>query len=96
MTRSTAADVHAAYARAVHAAGLAGIDPSGWHLVAGSQTYGRAYRIWERDSAAGGLSTPRGLHDNVLGMTRAEVTCTLDGMRTAFLAVADVRGGGVA
>lgn len=85
----TAADVRAAYAMAAHAAGLAGIDTQRWALAEGSTTYGRSYRIWDRDPVTGGLSTPRALHDNVLGMTRREVVATLSGMRSAWLAVSE-------
>lgn len=83
----TAADVRAAYAMAAHAAGLAGIDTERWTLAEGSTTYGRGYRIWDRDPATGGLSTPTALRDNVLGMTRRETIATLSGMRAAWLAV---------
>ena len=83
----SAADVRAAYAMAAHAAGLAGVDTTRWALLEGSTTYGRAYRIWDRDPATGGLSSPRGLADNNLGMTRREAVATLHGMRTAWLAV---------
>ena len=88
---TTAADVRAAYARACHAATLAGIDPDCWELSVGSQTYGRPYRIWQREAGTGALSRPRGLYDNVLGSTRRDAERTLDGMRSAWLAVSDAR-----
>lgn len=84
------ADVRAAYAMAAHAAGLAGVDTSQWALSEGSVTYGRAYRIWDRDPVSGGLSRPRSLQDNTLGMARRETIATLSGMRTAWLAVAAI------
>lgn len=93
---TSAADLRAAYARVVHAAEAAGLDTSRWTLVEGSEPYGRAYRLHERDETTGGLSTPRHLQDNVLGMTRADAERTLTGMRSAFLAVADARQGEVA
>lgn len=91
---TTAADVRAAYARACHAAALAGIDPSLWDLEIGSQTYSRAYRVWERDPSTGALSRPRALYDNVLGMTRRDAERALDGMRSAWLGVSHVRRDG--
>lgn len=85
----TSTDVRHAFTRATDAARAARLDPSPWHLVMGSPTYGRAFRLVAVDPATGGQSTPAGLWDSYLGMSRREAVRTLDGMRSAWLSVAD-------
>lgn len=90
MAATTAADVRASFARTVFAAERAGLDPSRWALIEGSATYGRAWRLVERDPVTGGHSTALGLGDH-LGSSRREAVAALDGMRAALLTVSDLR-----
>lgn len=85
----TTTDVRHAFTRATSAARAAGLDPSTWHLVEGSSTYGRAFRLVAVDQGNGAQGTPRGLWSTHLGMTRREAMATLDGMRCAWLSVSD-------
>lgn len=85
---TTVADVRAAFIRAVAAAQTAGLDTTRWALSAGSTTYGRAWRLHDVDPATGCHSTPAGLWDTYLGMTRRDAIHRLDGMRAAWQAVA--------
>lgn len=78
MSATTVAEVRAAFGRAQRAATAAGIDSSGWRLQEGSQTYGRAWRIFDM-APAGGLATVAGVSD-FLGLTRREAACSLRGL----------------
>lgn len=55
----------------------AGIDTSRLHVETGSKTYGRAYRLYERDPKTGGLSSIIGA-GGFLGMTKREAVQSLD------------------
>ena len=89
MSATSAADVRAAFTRAVAAASFAGLDSSRWAMSEGSQTYGRAYRLHDVDPSTGAHSNPAGLWDSFLGMTRREAVLTLTGMASAFGAIAE-------
>ncbi len=66
----------------------AGLDPSGLTLEHGSRTYGRAFRLYFRDPATGGLSELPAMRSSYLGMTKNEADRALrfliDGVRLAF------------
>lgn len=56
-----------------------GLDTSRLHLEAGSKTYGRAFRLYNRDPQSGGLGTVPGMSSSgFLGMTKAEAVQSLD------------------
>lgn len=88
--RFSPADLNHAYSRAKRAAEAVGIDTSRWAMQTGSATYGRAYRLHERDPHTGGLSYLFG-HDGYLGMTRREAGLSLDAMARAWWAVTYAR-----
>lgn len=89
MTSTSAQDVRAVFTRATSAARSAGLDTSTWHLVLGSPTYGRAFRLVSVDPNTGGQSTALGLWGDYLGATRREAALSLDAMRLAWISVAD-------
>lgn len=88
--RVSPADLNHAFDRAKRAAEAVGIDTSRWTMQTGSATYGRAYRLYERDPHTGGLSNLFG-YDGYLGMTRRETQASLDAMARAWWAVVYVR-----
>lgn len=91
MTRRVSpTDLNHAFDRAKRAAESVGIDTARWVMQTGSATYGRAYRLFERDPHTGGLSNLFG-YDDFLGMTRREAEATLDAMARAWWAVTYTR-----
>jgi len=55
----------------------AGLDTSRLHVEAGSKTYGRAYRLFNRDPQSGGLCSVIDA-GGFLGMTKREAVQSLD------------------
>lgn len=89
MASTTALDVRNAFIRTVSAARAVGLNPAPWRLVEGGRTYGTAFRIVALDPSNGVQYTPCGLWSTYLGMSRREAIATLDGMRSAWLSIAD-------
>lgn len=84
--RITTADLASIFASMCDAAQKAGVSESAnWKLETGSQTYGRAYRIWLEKEGLTGHYSPS--VTDFLGMTAAEAHHTLQAYRSAFLAV---------
>lgn len=80
---TTVKDIEGAFARMVHAAGHAGIaGTSRWTLQHGSQTYGRAWRVYQVGDEFGegtGYHDVLG-NDGYVGWTRQDAYTTLCGM----------------
>lgn len=68
----------------------AGLDPEGLTLEQGSRAYGRAFRLYLRDAATGGLSDVPSMRSNYLGITKNEADRALryliDGLHLAAAA----------
>ena len=81
MNTTTIADLRFAMIRLTNAMTHAGLDTTRLHLQTGSKLYGRAFRLYLRDPATGGLHTVPGMHcTGFLGMTKAETVRSLDAL----------------
>lgn len=88
--RTTAKDVGGMYCRMVNAAESVGLDVSGWALIQGSTTYGRAWRVYRVDPTSGGHHDFLG-SDGYLGLTTRSAYESLHAMARALELVAKVQ-----
>jgi hypothetical protein len=71
-TTITRRDLEGMLERLSRAMQTAGLDTSHLYLETGSRTYGRAYRLYQRDPQTGGLHPVPGMISDFLGMTKRE------------------------
>lgn len=87
MSTTTIHDLDVRLSTLADAMRAAGLNPEGLTLEQGSRAYGRAYRLYMRDGATGGLSDVPAMRSSYLGVTRNEADRALrfliDGLRIA-------------
>ena len=76
--RVTKTETANALANLTRAAQAVGLDPTGWAVIEGSQTYGHAWRLYRVDPATGGHhEVPIMSTGGYLGWSRREATDAL-------------------
>ena len=92
MFSPTVEDVQAVFHRYWLAVDRAGVDASGYRLIAGSKSNGIAWRVMRRDAVSGALSEPFAISTGFLGWTKRDAFNTL---HTVAFALEDAeRAGG--
>jgi hypothetical protein len=77
ISAGTPTPLQLAIRRLTAAMDAAGIDTSRLHIESGSKTYGRAFRLYNRDPKSGGLFSVIDA-GGYLGMTKTEAAQSLD------------------
>lgn len=83
--------VEAAFTRMTDAARFAGVDVTGWEILAGSPANGRAWRLVRVDPESGGHFPVSSEGNDYLGWSAREAVLSLRAMIVAFSAVQDAQ-----